>query len=83
MFDKLEEINYLVNIKQYIICAINDYSIEKTITNELSEIRFLIDKKIISLITNKEFKEYVNFADSKKVLDEVIRRTNLKSSFSK
>lgn len=73
---KLSEIVNLIKIKEYVSDAVGLFSIEKQTIRELNDTLILIDKKIIELVTSKEFKEYIDYDHVKEAKQEVLRISN-------
>ena len=80
---ELEELVNLIKVRDYVSNSINNYSIEKSIVNELGLILALLDKKIVGMIRNSDFKDYIHFDDAKKTMEDIVKMNNLKSSLSK
>ena len=55
---ELQEIKSLIEIKQYLETAVNNYTIPKANIKELQQLILLIDKKIIEQIQDSN--EFVN-----------------------
>lgn len=74
-----EEINSLINIRNYMAMARENPTIPNNVASDISNMLLLIDRKIVSLILNDEFKQYLNYKDIKKVIKEVVDLNNIKS----
>jgi len=68
---KLDQITSLIQIRNFIVESSNNNNIDRTTLNELNAMQFLIDKKIIGLMKEEEFKNYIEYSSSKDVLNEV------------
>lgn len=75
----LEEVGQLINIRNYIYNSINNHAIERSVVNELNGMLILIDKKIVNLLCGEAFKDYIDYKDVKKAIQEVAVRNNIKS----
>lgn len=75
----LQELLSLIKIKEYVSNAINTIVAKRDVVNELVSMQLLLDKKILSIISSDEFKQYINFSDAKKVVQDAVKLTNLKS----
>ena len=75
----LQEIKLLIDIKQYLLTAVDNYTIPKSDIKELNSMILLIDKKIISILTGTEFKEYINFEIADKVVRDAAMTNNILS----
>lgn len=74
-----KEINELINIRQYMVSAINNPAIDRQMVSTLQGMLILIDKKICNILIGDDFKEYIGFADVKKAISEVAQINNIKS----
>lgn len=75
----LEEINQLIDIRNYIYNSINNHSIERSVINELNGMLILVDKRIVNILCGDDFKNYIDYKDVKKAIHEVAIRNNIKS----
>lgn len=75
----LSEINNLIQVRNYVANATNNYSLSKVVVAELSTMLLLLDRLIVEKLTGKDFKEYINFADKAKAIADVAKITNIKS----
>lgn len=78
----LSEINNLINIRNYVMQATQNYGIKRETVSELNDMLLVIDSLIIEKITSKEFKEKIKFSNLKEIKDDVIRRSNIKSGLN-
>ena len=76
---KLNEITDLISVRQYVSNSISNSSIDRATVNVMSGMLILIDKKILSLLQDNKFKEYVGYKDVKKAIEEVVKINNIKS----
>jgi len=79
----LKEINDLINIRQYVYSSIHNSSIHRDNVNYLNGILILLDNKIINLLSQDDFKEYIDYKNVKKAIEDVVQVTNIKSSLFK
>lgn len=75
----LNEISGLIEIRNYISSAINNYSINRDTVAELNRMLILIDKRIVDKLLAKDFKNYLGFQDVDKFVAEAARVNNIKS----
>lgn len=75
----LKELTDLIAIRSYVVDTSNNGSLNRTTVTYMNHILILIDKKIISLLNGEEFKDYINFKDVKKAIEEVANNNNIKS----
>ncbi len=76
----LTEINSLISIRQYVINSLSNPAIDRSTVNTMNGMLILIDNKIIKMLQDESFKEYIGYKDVKKAIEEVARITNIKSS---
>ena len=62
---ELKEITDLINIRQYISCAINNFFIDKATVMELNNMLPVLDDKIINELKKTWFKNYIGYIDNK------------------
>lgn len=79
----LKEINELINIRQYMAQVSNSPYIERTTVNLMNGMLILMDRKIISILESDEFKDYINYQDVRKAIEEVAKFNNIKSGLKK
>lgn len=79
----LRELVDLITIRQYVVNSTANPTMDREAYRYLNGSLIMIDKKIMSLLQGDEFKEYINYADVKKAIQEVANITNIKSSFNK
>jgi len=80
---ELTEITSLISIRDYTNNALGNPAIDRTTIKELHGILILLDKKIIDLLRSEKFKEYINYKDVQKAVQEVAMVTNIKSGLKK
>jgi hypothetical protein len=79
----LQEINDLINIRKYVANSLENHTIDRATVNVLNGMLILIDNKIIKMLQNDSFKEYIGYKDVRKAIEEVARITNIKSGIIK
>lgn len=79
----LQEITNLIKVREYILTSIGNPYFDRQTVNTLNGMLILIDGKIVNLLQSDSFKEYINFKDVKKAIQDVARITNIKSGFIK
>lgn len=75
----LKEINELINIRRYTADTVNNFHVNKVDVSYINGLILLLDKKIISLLKQDEFKEYINYQDVKQAIEETAKLNNFKS----
>ena len=76
---KLNELNELIVIRNYVCNSTGNGAIDKTTINYLNNLLLLIDKKIIELLSSEDFKEYIHYGDLQEAIAKVRKITNIKS----
>lgn len=79
----LKELVDLITVRQYVVNSTGNASIDRSTVNVMNGMLIMIDKKIMSLLQSDEFKDYVNYKDVRKAIEEVARITNIKSGLKK
>jgi len=80
---ELKEIINLIQIRDFIVNTINNPAFDRATVNDLIKIQLLLDKKIIIVLRGPEFKDYINFVDAQKVIEEAAKNNNIKSGLKK
>ena len=75
----LQELVDLITIRQYVVNSTANATIDRGTVTVMNNTLILIDKKILSLLQSKEFKEYINYGDVRKAVEEVANINNIKS----
>jgi hypothetical protein len=76
---ELTELSNLIAIRQYVVNATGNASIDRATVKYMNNLLIMIDKKIISLLQNEDFQKYVDYKDVKRAVEDVMRITNIKS----
>jgi hypothetical protein len=79
----LKELTDLIAIRQYVVNATANPAIDRATVTHMNNTLLLLDKKIIGLLQSEAFKEYINYADVRKAIEDVARITNIKSGLPK
>lgn len=58
---KLQEISNLIQIRNYVSSAINNFSIDKKVIKELNNTLILLDRRITEELVSDVFKEHIGF----------------------
>ena len=75
-----EELTNLIQIRQYVVHAINDFTVDRPTVSEMNGTLLLIDKKILEILKGSEFKKYIGYSDVRKVIEDAARvKSNLHS----
>jgi hypothetical protein len=79
----LKELVDLITIRQYVVNSTGNGAISRATVSVMNGMLILIDNKIMGLLQSDEFKEYINYGDVRKAIEEVARITNIKSGLKK
>lgn len=79
----LDELSSLVTVRDYAYTVINNSNFNRADVNDLTAILILLDKKILDVMRSQDFKEYIGFDDSKKIIQEMVQKNNIKSGLAK
>lgn len=79
----LKEITDLISIRQYVSNATGNMSLDRSTINELNGILILLDKKIVGILKDYEFKDYIGYQGVKQAIEDVARITNIKFGLKK
>jgi hypothetical protein len=74
----LRELSDLIAIRQYVVNATNNPTIDRTTVNVVNGMLLLLDKKILGLLQSNEFKAYVNYDDVQNAKQEAAFNSNLR-----
>lgn len=66
----LDEIVSLIKVRDYIANSLNNNTVDRPTLSELGGMLLLIDRKIIGILKEPEFKQYINYGSVRKVLVE-------------
>lgn len=80
---ELKELVDLITIRQYVANSTGNSSIDRATVNTMNNMLILIDNKILALLKGDKFKDYINYADVKKAVEDVVRITNIKSGMKR
>ena len=76
---ELVEITDLIEIRNYVVAAVNNYSISRDKVSQLNEMLLLIDKRIVDKILSDDFKNLLGYQDVKAIVSEARKISNIKS----
>jgi hypothetical protein len=79
----LTELTDLISIRQYVVNSTANPAIDRETVNYMNGLLIMLDKKIVTLLKSDDFKEYINYKDVRKAIEEVARITNIKSGLRK
>jgi hypothetical protein len=79
----LRELVDLITIRQYVVNSTGNAAIDRATVNVMNGMLIMIDKKIMSLLQSDEFKEYINYQDVRRAIEEVAKITNIKSGLKR
>jgi len=79
----LKEVVDLIAVRNYIVLATNSFTLDKETTRYMNESLILVDKKIVTILKEAEFKKYVGYQNVQEAVQEIRRITNIKSNLKK
>lgn len=79
----LEELVNLITVRQYVVNATANPTMDRAAVNYLNGSLIMIDRKIMSLLQGDEFKSYIDYKNVRKAIEEVAAITNIKSSLKR
>jgi len=79
----LKELTDLMDVRQYVVNSTANPTIDRETVKYMNGLLIMLDNKIIGILKSDEFKEYVNYKDVRKAIEEVARITNIKSGLKK
>jgi hypothetical protein len=79
----LRELVDLITIRQYVVNATANPTINRDTVNVINGMLLMLDKKILGIIQGNEFKEYVNYADVHQAKVDAANITNIRSGLKK
>ena len=79
----LTEITALIAVRQYVVDSRGNPTLDKETVNYMNGVLIMLDKKIVALLKGDDFKEYVDYKDVRKAIEEVARITNIKSGLKR
>jgi len=80
---ELKELVDLITIRAYVVNSSSNPTVDRGTVKELNGILLLLDKKIIDILKDVEFKEYIGYSDVRSVIETAARLTNIKSGLKK
>ncbi len=79
----LKEIVDLIAVRQYVVNSTGSATIDRATVNVMNGMLLMIDKKIMTLLQGKDFKEYINYGDVKETIKEIAHINNIKSGLTR
>jgi hypothetical protein len=79
----LTELVNLITVRQYVVNSTGNASIDRATVNVLNGMLLMIDKKILALLQDNDFKEYISYKDVRKAIEEVANHNNIKSGLKR
>jgi len=79
----LKELTDLIAVRQYVVNATGNMTLDRPTVNEINGILILLDKKIVGILKGAEFKDYIGYEGVKQAIEDVVRITNIKSGLKK
>lgn len=79
----LKELVDLITIRQYVVNSTANPAIDRAAVNYMNGALLMLDKKIMSLLQGDDFKDYINYKDVRKAVEEVANNNNIKSGLQR
>lgn len=79
----LKELTDLIAIRQYVVNSTGNSTIDRATVNYMNGALLMIDKKIVKLLQGDEFREYIEYKDVRKAIEEVASINNIKSGLQR
>ncbi len=78
-----QEIIDLIAIRQYVVNSTANPAIDRATVNYMNGLLLMLDKKIMGLLQSDEFKDYIDYKDVRKAIEEVASINNIKSGLQR
>ena len=79
----LTELVSLISIRQYVVNSTSNPSIDRATVNYMNNTLLMIDKKIVQLLQDNDFKDYINYKDVRKAIEDVASINNIRSGLQR
>jgi len=79
----LRELVDLITIRQYVVNSTANPAIDRATVNFMNGALLLLDKKIIGLMQDVDFKEYIKYGDVQQAKQAAANITNIRSGLKK
>ena len=78
-----KELVDLIAIRQYVVNATANPTMDRPSVNYLNGSLILIDKKILGILQSPQFKEYINYSNVGSAIKQVVEQNNIKSGLQR
>jgi hypothetical protein len=75
----LLDLTHFIQIRNYVVNAINNFTLPKDSSNHLNKMLVMLDRRIVELLLSEDFKKLLGYEDLDKIMAEVIKNNNIKS----
>jgi hypothetical protein len=75
----LQELTNLIQIRQYVVNTVNNLTIDRPTVTAMNNTLLLLDKKIIGLLTDKSFKDFIGYDKIEQVVKDVANANDIKA----
>lgn len=75
----LQEITNLISIRNHMLNSINNFALARDIVSQLNEMLILLDRRIVDKLLGEDFKDYLDFKDVKKFVQEARKTSDIRS----
>ena len=79
----IQEIVNMITIRQYVVNSTANPAIDRKTVNYMNGVLLMLDKKIMSTLEDDRFKDYINYKDVRKAVEEVANINNIKSGLQR
>lgn len=77
----LKELSDLITIRNYVLVSVDNFSIDKETSRYMGDLKLMLDQKIIELLKDEKFKNYIGYDSLAGVKQEMAKTQN--ESFQK
>ena len=74
----LSDITQLIEIRNYVVNAVNNFTLPKDSSNQLNKMLVMLDRRIVERLLSEDFKNLLGYEDLDKIMAEVIKNNNIK-----
>lgn len=75
---KLAEISQLIEVRNYVVNAVNNFNLIREDGREMQKMLILLDKLIVKELLSPEFKKIVEYSKVEEAMAEVVNNNNIK-----
>lgn len=79
----LKELVDLITIRQYVVNSTANAAIDRSVVNYMNGALLMIDKKILTILQSDDFREYIDYKNVRKAIEDVANINNIKSGLQR